>query len=64
MNFLKNKWIQLTAWLLLIVSTAYLIVAGFTQGEISAVTGATIGIVGAVTELVIIIAGLINKKDK
>lgn len=63
-NFLKNKIVQYILWAVLIVDIALLIIAGFTQEQISGVLVAVAGIVAAVIALVMMIIKLINKKSE
>lgn len=63
-DFLKNKIVQIILWTVLIVDIALLIIAGFTQEQISGVLVAVAGIVAAVVALVMMIVKYINGKTE
>lgn len=59
--FFQNKWTQLVAWILLVLSTIVLIIGGITAETISSGVALVSGIVLAVTELVIFICKQLKK---
>ena len=63
-DWLKNKVVQIVLWVVLILDLALLILAGFTQEQISSVLVAVVGIVGAISALVLLIIKLVNEKNK
>ena len=59
--FFQNKWTQLVAWILLVLSAIVLIIGGATAETISSGVALVSGIVLAVTELVIFICKQLKK---
>ena len=64
MNFFKQKWVEITAWIFVIIGTLALILGGTSVGDIVKVPELVFGIVEAVGLLIIFIKKMIQKKDE
>lgn len=60
LDFFKNKWVQVTAWILLALSSVVLIVAGVVVEDVSSTVVMIGGIVSAVSALIAFIASKIK----
>ena len=56
-EFFQNKWVKLTAWLLIVIGTVVLAIAGATSAEVSGAITLTFAIVAAVSALIAYISG-------
>lgn len=63
-SFFQNKTVQLVAWIMLVLSSIVLIVAGVAGEDINNVVSLVVGVVAAVGTLISVIAGLLNKTAK
>ena len=61
--FLNSKVVQITAWILLAVSTLVLILGGVSAGDIAKVPTFIVGIVEAVALFIIFIKKMLQAKD-
>jgi uncharacterized membrane protein len=61
LDFFKNKWVKLVAWILLAVSAIVLIIGGVTQESLSGAIVLIVGVVSAISALVAFIIGQLNK---
>ncbi|MCQ2125102.1 MAG: hypothetical protein MJZ25_13055 [Fibrobacter sp.] len=62
MDFLKNKWTQIVAWVVLALDTVVLIIGGATLEELSNGLVLTSAIVAAVSALIAFIAERVKEK--
>lgn len=62
-NFFNQLWVQIVAWVMIIVATAVLILGGTDVGSISKVAQLVFGIIEAIGLLIIAIKKLLQKKD-
>lgn len=60
LDFFKNKWVQVTAWVLLALSSVVLIIAGVVVEDVSSTVVMIGGIVSAVSALIAFIASKIK----
>lgn len=56
-EFFQNKWVKLTAWMLIVIGTVALAIAGVTSAEVSGAITLTFAIVIAVGALAAYIIG-------
>lgn len=61
--FLNSKVVQITAWILLAISTLVLILGGVSAGDIAKVPTFIVGIVEAVALFIIFIKKMLQAKD-
>lgn len=62
-NFLDNKVTKIVELVLVVLTSAGLIVGGITVDQIDKAVGLTSGIITAVGALALFIASLVNKKE-
>jgi hypothetical protein len=62
-DFFNKVWVQVVAWIFVIVGTLVLILGGTGTGDISRVVELVFGIIEAVGLLVIFIKKMLQKKD-
>lgn len=62
-NFFNKLWVQIVAWVFVIIGTAVLIIGGTSVGNIDNVVELVFGIIEAVGLLVIFIKKLLQKKE-
>lgn len=63
MNFFKKTWVEIVAFVLLIISTIMLALGGFTKVELTPVFEAIFAVLDCISLLVIAIKKLLQKKD-
>lgn len=63
MNFFKQVWVMIVAFIFIIIGVVTLILGGVTVGEINNVVELIAGILSAIGLLIIAIRKLIQKKD-
>ena len=56
-EFFQNNWVKLTAWMLVVIGTGALAIAGATSAEVSGAITLTFAIVAAVGALIAYISG-------
>lgn len=61
--FLNNMVVQIVAWVLLVLSSLVLILAGVSADAIAKIPLMVVGIVDAVAILIVAIKNLLRKKD-
>lgn len=61
--FLNNNVVQIVAWVLLVLSSLVLILAGVSADAIAKIPLMVVGIVDAVAILIVAIKNLLRKKD-
>ena len=62
-NFFNKVWVQVVAWIFLVIGTLALILGGTAVGDIVRVPELVFGIVEAVGLLIIFIKSMLQKKD-
>lgn len=62
-NFFKNIWVQIIAWIMVIVGTVVLILGGIDAGKVAQVPTLVFGIIEAIGVLILFIKGLLQAKD-
>lgn len=63
MNFFKQLWVMVVAFIFIIIGVVVLILGGVTVGEINNVVELIAGILSAIGLLIIAIRKLLQKKD-
>lgn len=64
MDFLKNKWVQLVAWILWVIATIIIVLSGTSVPEVEKVLVMLGEIIAGVSAFILLIAGIIfNKKE-
>lgn len=63
MNFFKQLWLQVVAFIFIIIGVVILILGGVTTGEINNVVELIAGIISAIGLLIVAIRQLLQKKD-
>lgn len=63
MNFFKQLWVMIVAFVFIIIGVIVLILGGVTVGEINNVVELIAGILSAIGLLIIAIRKLLQKKD-
>ena len=63
MSFFKLLWVQIVAFVFIIIGVVTLILGGVTTGEINNVVELIAGIISAIGLLVVAIRQLLQKKD-
>lgn len=63
MNFFKQVWVQVVAFIFIIIGVVILILGGVTTGEINNVVELIAGIISAIGLLIVAIRQLLQKKD-
>ena len=61
-NFINKMWVQIVAWIFVIIGTAVLIIGGTSVGNIDKVVELVFGIIEAVGLLIIFIKKMLQKK--
>ena len=62
-EFFNKLWVQIVAWLFVIIGTAVLIIGGTSVGDINKAATLVFGIIEAVGLLVIFIKKMLQSKD-
>lgn len=62
-NFLSKLWVQITAWVFIIIGTLVLLLGGVTAGDIAKVPALVAGILSAIGLLIVFIKKMLQKKD-
>lgn len=62
-NFFTQLWVQIIAWIAVIIGTAVLLIGGTEVGNINQTVQLVFGIVEAVGLLIIFIKKMLQKKD-
>ena len=62
-NFFKQVWVQVVAWIMVIIGTFVLILGGTDVGNIEKIPMLVFGIVEAIGLLIIFIKQMLQKKD-
>ena len=62
-NFFNQVWVQVVAWIFVIIGTAILIIGGTSVGNIDNAVKLVFGIIEAVGLLVIFIKKMLQKKN-
>lgn len=62
-NFFTQLWVQIVAWIAVIIGTAVLLIGGTEVGDINQTVQLVFGIVEAVGLLIIFIKKMLQKKD-
>lgn len=62
-NFFNKLWVQIVAWVFIILGTLALILGGTKVGDIVKVPELVFGIVEAIGILIVFIKNLLQKKD-
>ena len=62
-NFFKQVWVQVVAWIMVIIGTLVLILGGTDVGNIEKIPMLVFGIVEAIGLLIIFIKQMLQKKD-
>jgi len=63
LNFLSKLWVQITAWVFIIIGTLVLLLGGVTAGDIAKVPALVAGILSAIGLLIVFIKKMLQKKD-
>lgn len=63
MSFFKQLWVQVVAFIFIIIGVVTLILGGVTAGQINDVVELIAGIISAIGLLVVAIKQLLQKKD-
>lgn len=63
-EFFTKVWVQVTAWIMLILAAVVLIIGGVTGADINNVVEIVIGIISAIGALVTLISTLIKKHQQ
>lgn len=61
-NFFNQLWVEIVAWVMIIIGTAVLILGGTSVGDINQVAELVFGIIEAIGLLIIAIGKLLQKK--
>lgn len=62
-EFFNKLWVQIVAWIFVIIGTAVLILGGTSVGDINNGVKLVLGIIEAIGLLVIFIKKMLQKKD-
>lgn len=62
-NFFSKLWVQVTAWVFIIIGTLVLLLGGVTAGDIAKVPALVAGILSAIGLLIVFIKKMLQKKD-
>lgn len=62
-NFFTQLWVQIVAWIAVVIGTAVLLIGGTEVGDINQTVQLVFGIVEAVGLLIIFIKKMLQKKD-
>ena len=62
-NFFNQLWVQITAWVFVVLGVIVLIIGGTGAASISQVVELVSGIIGAIGVLIITIKKLLEKKE-
>lgn len=62
-NFFNQLWVQIVAWVAVIIGTAVLLIGGTEVGNINQTVQLVFGIVEAVGLLILFIKKMLQKKD-
>ena len=62
-NFFNKVWVQVVAWIMVIIGTVVLILGGIDAGKVAQVPTLVFGIIEAIGVLILFIKGLLQAKD-
>lgn len=62
-NFLNKVWVQVGAWLMVIIGTVVLILGGVDAGKVAQIPTLVFGIIEAIGVLILFIKNLLQTKD-
>lgn len=62
-NFFKKIWVQIFAWLMVVIGTVVLILGGVDAGKVAQVPTLVFGIIEAIGVLILFIRNLLQAKD-
>lgn len=62
MDFFKKKWVQVTAWILWVISTVVLFLGGVSVEQVSDIVKLVALAIGGISAVIVAISALINKK--
>lgn len=62
-NFFKNIWVQIIAWIMVVVGTAILIFGGVDAGNVAKIPTLIFGIIEAIGVLILFIKSMLQAKD-
>ena len=62
-NFFKNIWVQIIAWIMVVVGTAILIFGGVDAGKVAKIPTLIFGIIEAIGVLILFIKSMLQAKD-
>jgi|GEM_PF-3128394 len=62
-NFFKNIWVQIIAWIMVVVGTAILILGGVDAGNVAKIPTLIFGIIEAIGVLILFIKSMLQAKD-
>ena len=63
MDFFKKIWVEILAFIMLVISIVILALGGFTKVEVAPVMEATFAVLDCISLLIIAIKKLLQKKD-
>ena len=62
-NFFRNIYVQIVAWICVVIGTAVLIIGGVDAGKIAQIPTLVFGIIEAIGLLILFIKNLLQAKD-
>lgn len=62
-NFFKKVWVQVVAWIMVIIGTVVLILGGIDAGKVAQIPTLVFGIIEAIGVLILFIRNLLQAKD-
>ena len=62
-NFLNKVWVQVVAWIMVVIGTAVLILGGVDAGTVAQIPTLVFGIIEAIGVLILFIKNLLQAKD-
>lgn len=63
MDFFKKTWVEIVAFIMLIISIVILALGGFTKVEVAPIVEAIFAVLDCISLLIIAIKKLLQKKD-
>lgn len=63
MNFFKKLWVQIVAWIMVVIGTVVLIIGGVDAGKIANIPTLVFGVIEAIGVLILFIKQLLQAKD-
>lgn len=62
-NFFKQVWVQVVAWIVVVIGTVVLILGGVDAGNIAKIPTLVFGIIEAIGVLILFIKSMLQAKD-